>query len=738
MPIGLTIEKKLELHHVAQTGQRLRNNSGGALLPGVVVVIDTTVLGGDAFTTTTSQDSKDVAGVLGEQVPTGRYGFVVKEGYVTNLSVDGTVTPITAGDLLSTYTTAGVAGKASAGKAGGFAIALQSTALATTIKAIVFPAGRIDASASVTYGVAGEMAADGVGAANAAGAVGKAADIAHVHTNTADTPALTLGTTNVVGSKGSILAANASIAIFDTTVPTTIQPDTSAASGSAAFAANRGHYHGIVCAAPLDGSLAAANAKGSATTFSISDHAHKAILLNDVPLILGTTDAAATANRLEYDTAETADALKLGLGTASRRLIICDYADMGSDTALAQAADPQVVIMDNTFADYIRLFATTAGGFIDVPSGDTIALQVNALTEVTIDANGITLAADNYIQNNGAAAALRKMLTDVNGNELLETYGTADAVNHLTLTNSATGTNVIIGASGTGCDANAGITLLANGTGAIVLDNGTDPVQLKFMGAAGALAKNIITDLSGLEILELQPTAVAVNHLVIITAATGGNVTLTAVGTGCDANAGIAFYAGGTGAFSFDNATDPVILLLKGAQAGFNNEIQDVNGNEILALQGVATAVNEFTIGNAATGDSPILSVQGGDANIGIGLTTKGAGSLVVKVGANNEFAVTGTYVCLYTNILDGGSGASENLTLESTLHATKGHIIIPAGDGGLKVGGTASHVTVGTNTISLFNGTAPAGALVNGCSLYSAGGELYAIDAAGNASLQS
>ena len=58
---------------------------------------------------------------------------------------------------------------------------------------------------------------------------------------------------------------------------------------------------------------------------------------------------------------------------------------------------------------------------------------------------------------------------------------------------------------------------------------------------------------------------------------------------------------------------------------------------------------------------------------------------------------------------------------------------------GNVKVGGTADRgTTVGTAHIDIFNGTAPAGTLTNGVSLYSSSGEFYAMDAAGNATLNS
>jgi hypothetical protein len=55
---------------------------------------------------------------------------------------------------------------------------------------------------------------------------------------------------------------------------------------------------------------------------------------------------------------------------------------------------------------------------------------------------------------------------------------------------------------------------------------------------------------------------------------------------------------------------------------------------------------------------------------------------------------------------------------------------------GNISLGGLADRgTTVGTNAIQIFNGTAPAGTLTNGVSLYSSSGDLFFMDAAGNAS---
>ena len=54
--------------------------------------------------------------------------------------------------------------------------------------------------------------------------------------------------------------------------------------------------------------------------------------------------------------------------------------------------------------------------------------------------------------------------------------------------------------------------------------------------------------------------------------------------------------------------------------------ILDTNGNELLALAATASAINELTITNAASGTSPTISATGGNSSIGISYQTKGAG----------------------------------------------------------------------------------------------------------------
>jgi len=96
-----------------------------------------------------------------------------------------------------------------------------------------------------------------------------------------------------------------------------------------------------------------------------------------------------------------------------------------------------------------------------------------------------------------------------------------------------------------------------------------------------------------------------------------------------------------------------------------NTAVLDSNGNELVKVTATASAVNELTIANAATGSGPTLSATGGDTNIDINLTPKGSG--VVNAGAIPVVTTTGTQTLtnktLTAPVCDaiktGGAGAS-------------------------------------------------------------------------------
>ena len=72
--------------------------------------------------------------------------------------------------------------------------------------------------------------------------------------------------------------------------------------------------------------------------------------------------------------------------------------------------------------------------------------------------------------------------------------------------------------------------------------------------------------------------------------------------------------------------TDTSISSTQDIRLPTAKSIADDSGNEYLKFVKTASAVNEISITNSATGTSPDLSVTGSDTNIGLSITTKGTG----------------------------------------------------------------------------------------------------------------
>jgi hypothetical protein len=104
--------------------------------------------------------------------------------------------------------------------------------------------------------------------------------------------------------------------------------------------------------------------------------------------------------------------------------------------------------------------------------------------------------------------------------------------------------------------------------------------------------------------------------------------------------------------------TNKTLTAPKIANGGF---IADANGNEQIKFTTTASAVNELTVTNSATGNRPDLSVTGGDTNIGLSVTTKGTGLILFNDAAYNA---EGTLTDGATVAWDVGSSPVAKLTL--------------------------------------------------------------------------
>jgi hypothetical protein len=120
--------------------------------------------------------------------------------------------------------------------------------------------------------------------------------------------------------------------------------------------------------------------------------------------------------------------------------------------------------------------------------------------------------------------------------------------------------------------------------------------------------------------------------------------------------------------------------------------INDTNGNESVKLTATSSAVNEFTIANAATGNDPTLSATGGDTNIDIAIVPKGSGETVFGTGSA---AATITTSGAHDLVLDTNSGTNSG-TITITDGANGNITIAPNGTG------VAQAVDGGDNTAAI------------------------------------
>lgn len=125
------------------------------------------------------------------------------------------------------------------------------------------------------------------------------------------------------------------------------------------------------------------------------------------------------------------------------------------------------------------------------------------------------------------------------------------------------------------------------------------------------------------------------------------------------------------GALVVDTATQTLsgktLTAPRFADLGF---IADANGNEILVLDTVASAVNELRLANAATGGNIVLAAQGGDTDVDIEIQPKGAANLLLTAGGSSSTVKLGGTLTTDTT-QTGNVGAGEDTLQTYSLPAS-------------------------------------------------------------------
>lgn len=270
-----------------------------------------------------------------------------------------------------------------------------------------------------------------------------------------------------------------------------------------------------------------------------------------------------------------------------------------------------------------------------IGSGTATVAGVN-VTGSSVPANGLYLPATN---TSGISA----------NNALVATFnGVASPANYVTLSASATGNAVGVGAQGS--DTNINMAYLAKGIGSHDFFTGLGQQYLQFV---------------------IGNTTSSVNYFSVTGAATGGGPSLSA--TGSDTNIALNLFSKGTQSINLETG----------------------GGNQVAVIN-TASAVNLLQLTGNSTGNAPIISSSGSDTNVGLNYDAKGTGPHFFYTGGGSfypQFEVTNTTSAVdYLTVTGAVTATNGNPQIAATGSDTNINInLSPKGTGGVVIGTAAT-----------------------------------------------
>lgn len=427
------------------------------------------------------------------------------------------------------------------------------------------------------------------------------------------------------------------------------------------------------------------------------------VLVSSVQISAPTLVSTVATGTAPFTVASTTQVANLNAATAGTASAVA----VGGITGLGTAVATALAVNIGTAGAFVVL--NGAGGTPSSLVGTNITGTATGLTvgNATLAANlsgtpglpnGTTATTQSQADNSTKLATTAYVDTGLATKQATITFGTG--------VQTALGVNI----------GSAGAPVLFNGAGgtpsSMVGTNITGTASGLTAGTASAVAVGGITGLgTGVA------TALAIN------VGTAGSPVVNGGALGSPSSAGTipAFTLGGT----ISGGGNQINNVIIGTTTPLAGSFTTVSATSNITAAGSVNNTVSGT-GNAAfllaqnSTDSTFIQIdQRGSAATGtsFGLTRAGMCEFLMNPVAGGV-VVFGTF---NSTAVVFGTNNTANLTLNPT--------------GNLKMAGTAVRgTTEGTNHLDIFNGTAPAGTLTNGISLYSSGGECFVMDAGGTA----
>ena len=360
--------------------------------------------------------------------------------------------------------------------------------------------------------------------------------------------------------------------------------------------------------------------------------------------ITGNLTVQGTTTTVDSTTIQIQNAFTFEGATADAHETTLTVVDPTADRTISLPNATGTVVLNDNAATLtnktIAFGSNTISGQLGVSNGGTgldlssiaqgtllIGDNSNALTQLTIG------GANKYLRSTGTTASydyVTALRDNTDGNVVIEA-DTANIADNTKLQIRNTSSNVSIHAiDPDDATANVNLVLESQGAGGRVL----------IRDASGGSSLIIGDDDSSLTVSGGASSSSDAGDIVI----KGGN------GTGSNAS-GDAIIKGGTGG----NAEGKV-------------KINDSTDNEIAIFERTASAVNEFTITNNATGSNPSIAATGDDTNISVALTPKGNGLVVVPNGYESNVGSVDDALVTRRWVLDNVVTATDDLTLRASI----------------------------------------------------------------------